>query len=254
VPGRELDAESRRQRAASFGSVAAGYAAHRPDYPADAVAFLVGDRPCRVLDLGAGTGLLTGVLLAAGHQVVAVDPAEPMLAELRARYPQVPTHVGDAEGVPLPDGSVDAVLAGQAAHWFDPDPAAVQLRRVLRPGGVVGLVWNTRDQEVPWVAALGRALAAEARGHEADRGVVEAFAHALGARVEHHRSGVVQRLSPEQVLAGIATRSYVAMMEADRREQFLGEVRAVLDTHPDTRGRDLVDLPYRTDAYRLTPG
>jgi hypothetical protein len=64
----------------------------------------------------------------------------------------------------------------------------------------------------------------------------------------------VQRLSPEQVVAGIATRSYVAMMDADRREQFLGEVDAVLDTHPDTRGRDLVDLPYRTDAYRLTPG
>jgi SAM-dependent methyltransferase len=254
VPGSGLDAESRRRRAASFGSVAAGYAAHRPDYPADAVAFLVGDRPRRVLDLGAGTGLLTGVLLRAGHEVVAVDPAEPMLAELRARYPQVPTHVGGAEAVPLPDGSVDAVVAGQAAHWFDPEPAAGQLRRVLRPGGVVGLVWNTRDEEVPWVAALGRALAAEARGHEADQGVVEAFTRALDARVEHHRSGVVQRLSPEQVVAGIATRSYVAMMDADRREQFLGEVRALLDTHPDTRGRDLVDLPYRTDAYRLTPG
>jgi SAM-dependent methyltransferase len=243
VPDGVLDAEAWRQRRTSFGSVAAGYAAHRPDYPADAVTFLVGERPRRVLDLGAGTGLLTGVLLAAGHEVVAVDPAEPMLAELRARYPQVATHVGDAEDH----------AAGQAAHWFDPEPAAVQLRRVLRPGGVVGLVWNTRDEEVPWVAALGRALAAEARGHEADRGVVEAFARALGARVEHHRSGIVQRLGPEQVVAGIATRSYVATMDDARRARFLAEVRAVLDTHADTRGRDLVDLPYRTDAYRLTP-
>lgn len=215
--------------------------------------FLVGARPRRVLDLGAGTGLLTGALIAAGHEVVAVDPAEPMLAELRARYPQVATHLGDAEAVPLPDGSVDAVVAGQAAHWFDPEPAAVQLRRVLRPGGVVGLVWNTRDEEVPWVAALGRAPAAEARGHEADRGVVDAFARALDARVEHHRSATVQRLSLQQVVAGIATRSYVATTPDARRTQFLGEVRAVLDTHPDTRGRDLVDLPYRTDAYRLTP-
>jgi SAM-dependent methyltransferase len=253
VPDGGPDAEAWRQRRSSFGSVAAGYAAHRPDYPTDAVTFLVGERPRHVLDLGAGTGLLTGVLLAAGHEVVAVDPAEPMLAELRARYPQVATHVGDAEAVPLPDGSVDAVIAGQAAHWFDPEPAALQLRRVLRPGGVVGLVWNTRDEEVPWVAALGRALAAEARGHEADQGVVDAFARALGARVEHHRSGTVQRLSPDQVVAGIATRSYVATMDDARRAQFLGEVRAVLDTHPGTRGRDLVDLPYRTDAYRLTP-
>ena len=77
---------------------------------------------------------------------------------------------------------------------------------------------------------------------------------ALGARVEHHRSGIVQRVRLEQVVAGIATRSYVATMDDACREEFLGEVRAVLDTHPDTRGRDLVDLPYRTDAYRLTPG
>ena len=249
----ELDPETWRRRRTSFGSVAVGYAAHRPDYPADAVAFLVGARPRRVLDLGAGTGLLTGVLLAAGHEVVAVAPAEPMLAQLRARHPEVPTHVGDAEAIPLPASSVDAVLAGQAAHWFDPEPAAVQLRRVLRPGGVVGLVWNTRDEEVPWVAALGRALADEARGHEADQGVVDTFARALGARVEHHRSGILQRLSPEQVVAGIATRSYVATMEDAGREAFLGEVRTVLDTHPDTRGREVVDLPYRTDAYRLTP-
>ena len=254
MPAGEPDPDTWRQRRTSFGSVAAGYAAHRPDYPADAVAFLVGSSPRRVLDLGAGTGLLTGVLLTAGHEVVAVDPAGQMLAELRARYPQVIAHVGDAEAVPLPDGSVDAVVAGQAAHWFDPEPAAAQLRRVLRPGGVVGLVWNTRDEEVPWVAALGQVLADEARGHEADRGVVDAFARALGARVEHHRSGIVQRLSPEQVVAGIATRSYVATMDDARREAFLGEVRAVLDTHPDIRGRDLVDLPYRTDAYRLTPG
>ena len=253
MPTGELDADTWRQQRTSFGSVAAGYAAHRPDYPADAVAFLVGAQPRRVLDLGAGTGLLTGVLLAAGHEVVAVDPAEPMLAELRARHPQVTAHVGDAEAIPLPDGSVDAVLAGQAAHWFDPEPAAEQLRRVLRPGGVVGLVWNTRDEEVPWVAALGRVLADEARGHEADQGVVDAFARALDAPVDHHRSGTVQRLSPEQVVAGIATRSYVATMADARREAFLGEVRAVLDTHPDTRGREVVDLPYRTDAYRLTP-
>jgi len=125
---------------------------------------------------------------------------------------------------------------------------------VLRPGGAVGLVWNTRDEEVAWVAALGRVLADVARGHAADEDVVDAFARALGARVEHHRSGIVQRVSPEQVVAGIATRSYVATMDDVRREEFLGEVRAVLDTHPDIRGRDLVDLPYRTDAYRLTPG
>ncbi|HJX44034.1 MAG TPA: methyltransferase domain-containing protein, partial [Geodermatophilus sp.] len=169
------DPASWYERRTSFGSVAADYAALRPGYPSDVVAFLLGDRPLRVLDLGAGTGLLTGVLLAAGHEVVAVDPSAEMLAQLRERHPDVPADVGGAEAVPLPDHSVDAVVAGQAAHWFDPGPAAAELRRVLRPGGVVGLVWNTRDETVPWVAALGEALAAEARDHEADQGVVAAF-------------------------------------------------------------------------------
>ncbi len=240
-------------RRTSFGSVAADYAALRPGYPADVVAFLLGERPLRVLDLGAGTGLLTDVLLAAGLEVVAVDPSPQMLDELRARHPGVPVCVGDAEAVPLPDHGVDAVVAGQAAHWFDPGPAAAELRRVLRPGGVVGFVWNVRDETVPWVAALGAALAAEARGHEADQGTAGRFAELLPADVTTARSRVVQRVSPEQVVGGIGTRSYVATMDAGRRAAFLDGIRDLLATHPDTAGREVLDLPYRTDAYRLTP-
>jgi SAM-dependent methyltransferase len=249
-----LDPAVWQQRRRSFGSVAAGYAALRPSYPADAVAFLVGERSRRVLDLGAGTGLLTGVLLAAGHEVVAVDPAEGMLAELHARHPGVAAVVGAAEAVPLPGATVDAVVAGQAAHWFQPAAAAAEMRRLLRPGGVVGLVWNTRDEQVPWVGALGRVLAAESRDHEADQRVVDDVARELGARVERVGSGIVQRVTPEQVVGGIATRSYVATMDEAHRTAFLGEVRDLLATHPDTRGREVVELPYRTDAYRLVPG
>jgi len=245
--------EGWRERRASFGRVAADYAALRPGYPADAVAFLLGDRPLRVLDLGAGTGLLTDVLLAAGHEVVAVDVSEPMLDELRTRLPQVATATGGAEAVPLPDADVDAVVAGQAAHWFEPAPAAAELRRVLRPGGVVGLIWNTRDERVPWVQALGELLAAEARDHEADQGVVDAFATELPATVEVFDSGIVQEVTPEQVVGGIGTRSYVATMDDVGRARFLGRVRDLLATHPDTRGRELLELPYTTRAYRLSP-
>jgi SAM-dependent methyltransferase len=253
VPTGSLDPSTWRRRRLSFGAVAAGYAALRPGYPADAVAFLLGERPVRVLDLGAGTGLLTGVLLDAGHDVVAVDPAEEMLEQLRARHPGVDALVGGAEAVPLPDAAVDAVVAGQAAHWFEPEGAAAEMRRVLRPGGVVGLVWNTRDEQVPWVGALGEVLAAESRDHEADQAVVELIARALDARVERFRSGIVQRVAPGQVVEGIATRSYVATMDDARREEFLGRVGALLAGHPDTRGREVLDLPYRTDAYLLTP-
>ena len=242
-----------QERRASFGAVAVDYAALRPGYPADAVAFLLGDRPRRVCDLGAGTGLLTDVLVAAGHEVVAVDVSEPMLAQLRDRLPHVATATGGAEAIPLPDADVDAVVAGQAAHWFDPAPAAAELRRVLRPGGVVGFVWNTRDERVPWVRALGELLAAEARDHEADQEVVTRFAAELPARVEVFDSGTVQQLTAEQVVAGIGTRSYVATMDERGRAEFLGRARDLLAAHPDTRGRDQLELPYTTRAYRLVP-
>jgi SAM-dependent methyltransferase len=220
----------------------------------DAVAFLLGPgrTPRRVLDLGAGTGLLTEVVRDLGHDVLAVDPSAEMLAQLRDRLPGVPAVVGSAESLPADDGSVDVVVAGQAAHWFDPEPAAGEIRRVLRPGGVLGLIWNSRDERVPWVAALGAALAAEARGHEADQGVVDDFAAALPADVAVNESAVVQRLTPEEVVRGIATRSYVAVMDAGRRADFLARLGQLLAAHPDTRGRPELELPYVTRAYRLT--
>lgn len=248
------DGAAFRARGRSFGAVAAGYAALRPTYPADAVAFLVGgDRPLDVLDVGAGTGLLTDVVRDLGHRVRAVDPSPEMLAELSARLPGVPTAVGSAEALPAGDASADAVVTGQAAHWFDPAPAAREIRRALRPGGVLGLVWNTRDDRVPWIAALEELIADEARGHEADQGVVDRFAGELGADVAVVESGIVQRVTAEQVVAGIATRSYVAVMDDARRDAFLSGIRQLLAGHPGTRGRQEIELPYRTHAYRLTP-
>jgi SAM-dependent methyltransferase len=248
------DEQALQARGRSFGTVAAGYAALRPTYPADAVAFLLdGGRPLRVLDLGAGTGLLTEVVLGLDHGVLAVDPSPEMLAELTARLPGVATAVGTAESLPAADASFDAVVAGQAAHWFDPSPAAREIRRVLRPGGVLGLVWNTRDDRVPWVAALEELLADEARGHEADRGVVDRFARELGADVAEADSTVLQRLTPDEVVGTVATRSYVAVMDDARREDFLAGIRQLLAGHPDIRGREELQLPYVTRAYRLTP-
>ena len=243
----------RQARARSFGSVAADYAALRPSYPPDALAFVLGERPRRVLDLGAGTGLLTEVLRAAGHEVVAVDPSPEMLAQLAARLPDVETHAGSAESLPVPGADVDAVVAGQAAHWFDPAPTAAELRRVLRPGGVVGLIWNFRDGRVPWVAALDALVNEQRQDRADDRRAVADLARALPAAVDEFESSLVQTATPEQVVGGIGTRSYAALMDPARRTAFLGRVRALLDTHPATRGRDLLEVPHRTVVYRLTP-
>lgn len=131
------------ERAASFGGVADAYERARPGYPDDAVAWLAGDEPCDVVDLGAGTGKLTRSLVARGHRVTAVDPLEEMLVWLRHAVPGAIAVRGSAEAIPLPDGSADVVTCAQSFHWFDHAVALREIARVLRPGGRLAPVWNT---------------------------------------------------------------------------------------------------------------
>ncbi|HEY1178985.1 MAG TPA: class I SAM-dependent methyltransferase, partial [Phytomonospora sp.] len=136
--------------ALSFGQAADAYDAIRPTYPREAVTWALGAKPVTVADLGAGTGILSRLLADEGHHVIAVDPDEQMLDALRAKSPAVAdARTGDAEHIPLADGSVDAVTAGQAYHWFDPERAHPEIARVLRPGGVFVPIWNIRDGSVP---------------------------------------------------------------------------------------------------------
>jgi SAM-dependent methyltransferase len=248
-----------QERSRSFGSVAGGYSSVRPGYPDDVVAFAVGGaeraaRRLRVLDLAAGTGLLTAPIAAAGHDVVAVEPAAGMLTQLATRLPSVPALEGTAEAIPLPDADVDVVTAGQAAHWFDPVPAAAELRRVLRPGGAVTFVWNMRDDRVAWSAELDALLEKEQVERFSPRAVTAAFVRELAADLQTYESVAVQRQTPDEVVAGLATRSYVATMSEQRRADFLGAVRELLATHPDTRGREVVEVRLVCSAWRMIPG
>ncbi|GAA1287436.1 hypothetical protein GCM10009634_36700 [Saccharothrix xinjiangensis] len=141
--------------ASSFGAAADACAEHRPDYAPAAVRWALEAAPGpRVLDLGAGTGKLTGTLVALGADVVAVEPDPAMLGGLRRALPAVRALPGSAEAIPLPDGSVDAVLAGNALHWFDLAVAGPEIARVLTPGGVLAGLWNVVDDR-----AGGRARA-----------------------------------------------------------------------------------------------
>ena len=155
-----LTAGDEARRARAFGAEAEAYELGRPGYPRAAIEFCIGERPQRVLDLGAGTGKLTAELLALGHEVVAVEPLEPMRARIPAEAEALD---GSAESIPLEDASVDAVAVGQAFHWFDQAAALAEIVRVLRPGGSLGLLWNLLDDDVPWVAAVADAFDAEDR-------------------------------------------------------------------------------------------
>ena len=247
------DPHSHADRAASFDRDAAVYAQVRPAYPREALAWLLPAGARRVLDLAAGTGKLTaGVIEVLGDEpdVVAVDPSAPMLAELSARLPGVATRCGTAEAIPLADASVDAVLVGQAWHWFDAEAAAAEIARVLRPGGTLGVVWNDRDAEVDWVARFGEIV------HRGDR--LEPTSGndplpELGAAftaVEGHTVRWADRVpvAALRVLAG--TRSYLLTLPEDERAARLAEVDALVATHPALTGRTEVDLPYVTHAYR----
>jgi SAM-dependent methyltransferase len=243
-------------RARSYGTVARAYAEHRPGYPAAAVEWALGpvaDRPRpHLLDLGAGTGKLTAALVArAGATVFAVDPDPAMLAELRTRVPAAAAVAGTAEAIPLPDASVDAVLVGQALHWFDLDRAGPEIVRVLRPGGVLAALWNTEDSDVEWVAGYHEAASWDRpvpgipRG--GDRPDLPAHPDLLpGERAEFRHA---LRLSVDGLLDMLGTHSWaLARAPADRAATF-ARVRAYLAGRPETSTGPF-ELPLVTTVLR----
>ena len=137
------------ERSRSFDRVAEEYERTRPEYPAALLDVLPLGAAAEVLDVGAGTGKLTRLLMHRYRRVIAVEPLDGMRAILERVVPAAESHAGSAEAIPLPDASVDGVFAGQAFHWFATDVAVAELARVLRPDGVLALVWNEPDDERP---------------------------------------------------------------------------------------------------------
>jgi ubiquinone/menaquinone biosynthesis C-methylase UbiE len=236
------------RRALSFGGVADVYERTRPGYPADAVAWLAGPPPRRVADVGAGTGKLTRGLVAAGHDVVAVDPSEQMLAQLRAAAPGARALVGRAEQLPLDDGEVEVVTSAQAWHWVDERLAVPEVARVLCPGGALALVWNLRSDEEPWQQRYSEVMGAE-ENERLDqsapcRGVA---ASPLFGPVEHAEFRHTQLLDREGLVGLAASRSFVAVRPEAERLAVLDEVGALFDAYAVD---GILAMGYVTHAYR----
>jgi SAM-dependent methyltransferase len=243
---------SREEMSTSFGRAASAYEAGRPDYPGAAVTWMLQpvashERSVRVADVGAGTGKLTRTLVEAGAEVVAIDPDPAMLEALRTAVVGVPTFVGAAERLPVPDAALDAAVFGQSWHWVDPRPASAELARVLRTGGVLGLVWNVRDESVPWVARMTRIMhgsAAERMLSDGGPSIAAPFGDLDELVLRWQRA-----MTREALFAMARSRShYITAADADRARvdaqlaELFDEVGAVGDAE--------IALPYVTRAYR----
>lgn len=201
----------------------------------------------QVLDLGAGTGKLTTRLVERGLDVVAVDPIPDMLEVLRTSLPETRALLGTAEEIPLEDNSVDVVLVAQAWHWVDPERAIPEVARVLRPGGRLGLVWNTRDERLGWVRELGRIIGSDGDGGRTQVQLPEPFTDLAQHRVEW-----TSYLTPQALIDLVASRSYCITSPTEVRSRTLDEVRQLLATHPALANATGLALPYITMCTRAT--
>ncbi len=212
----------------------------------------------KVLDLGAGTGLGTRTIAAAGHDVLAVDPAGDMLATLASATALLPADVagritarrGAAESLPLTYGSVEAVTCLQAWQWVDHYRAAAECARVLVPGGNIGLAWHTWDRSAPWVQELAQVVGrAETSGTIDASGASEPPPRGLPGfgTVENRRFGLDYELTPRQLVELAGSWQYVA--ERTDRSRVLEQV-GVLGRRAAARATGTLIFPHITDCYR----
>ncbi|WP_344080937.1 class I SAM-dependent methyltransferase [Luedemannella helvata] len=244
--------------ALSFGTAAELYDRIRPTYPAEALRWALDGAGRRIVDLGAGTGIMTRVLVNLGYEVTAVEPDSLMRARLLAASPGITALGGAAESIPLPDGSVDGVVAAQSYHWFDPQRALTEIGRVIRPGGTFAAIWNDRDESVPWVAEYAEII--EGADRPAGRRHVSRRRSdpdsiqfgPLFTTVEHASFAHEAKQTAAGLLDLMHSRSRYLTASPHLRGQLDDQVRALVADHPDLREREEFPLPYVTTAFRAT--
>lgn len=243
------------QRAQSFGSVSEHYDRFRPGPPPAAADWLVPEGATAVLDVGAGTGALTSVLAERVAHVTAVEPDARMRAVLTRRVPAAEVLEGTGEVLPVADSSQDGVFASSAWHWVDAERAVPEAARVLRPGGVLGVLWTSMDREIDWIDDLQRTLRAHlapvapqgGRGPRAlalPDAAAATFAPVEGPHLVHftHRFTV-------ESLVGLAG-TYSAMILHPDRDALIDRLRTTLEADPRFADPDGTDIPMVSRCFR----
>jgi SAM-dependent methyltransferase len=240
-----------------FTKQADSYVRGRPEYPSaldDWLRAPLGLAPGRsVADVGAGTGKFTRLLVHSGAGVIAVEPVDAMREKLAISLPQVQALPGTAQSLPLADDAVDAVTCAQAFHWFATTDALREFHRVLRPGGVLGLVWNVRDESVDWVAELTRIVTPyegdAPRYYKGDwrRPFEEAryFDALHETRFAYAHVGTPQAVIVDRFMSV----SFIAALPAGEHAQVRAQVEELIATHPALRGQEQIAFPYTTSAF-----
>ncbi len=245
--------------AGGFSAAAATYARIRPTYARPAIGAVKDLATGRVvLDLAAGTGILTGQLLRAGLDVRSLEPLPAMARQLRLALPDVPAALGLAEALPLVDDAVGVVTVGQGFHWFDAPAALAEIDRVLVPGGVLALLWNVRDESVPWVAALTRLVEERTGGRPYDDHRERPWSEVVASSgrytpLEEQRFPNPVPTTLDGVLDRLRSTSFVAALDEPERAALIEEARATLTASPELAGS--FDYPHETVLHtcRTTP-
>jgi SAM-dependent methyltransferase len=264
-----LTPEEKAQRAGSFGGAASHYERYRPGPPVRAVDWVLPEPVRTVVDLGAGTGALTRLLVGRADEVVAVEPDDRMRAVLAEAVPGARAVAGRGESIPLPDGSVDAVLASSSWHWMDPVPTLLEVGRVLVPGGTVAAMWSGPDPETGLIAQARALLSGD--GDPAVAGIDDESQAEL-SRAINDRNALPQTLlippgvpfdQPEQTVVTwdvalnaddliglLGTFSWVILMEDEARERLFETTRSVLRDALGVSGDVTVDIGYRAEVFK----
>lgn len=244
--GPKLDHGRRRELGGSFRDGGRHYQRVRPGYPLESARWLVPAQARNALDVGAGTGKFTALLLELGLEVTAVDPSTDMLAQLAAHCPAATAVTGTAEATGLTDASFDVVTVAQAWHWCDALPASAELARVLRPHGKLGLIWNQLDTSVPWVHRLSRIMHAGDVYRPGHKPVVGPEFTGLEGHVTHWQD----RVTTTDLMELTKSRSYYLRAGEATRAKVLANLDWYLHDHLGYGADQELDLPYLTLAWR----